>query len=145
MFVISTAIDRTHKLAFHGLGRDPLADPNAFVSYVPGSWWASVFWSGQGRFAPSERLLVPMDSRCLASPTGDTDYAFYADGGWSWSVPWLAGLYALACQINPNITPEQFWAAALKTGETISLRHDGAEIPFGTIANPAALMEAVRQ
>lgn len=145
VFVISTAIEQTHKLAFHGLGRDPLADPNAFASYGPGSWWASVFWSGQRRFAPGERLLVPMDSRCLASPTGDTDYVFYAHGGWSWSVPWLAGLYALACQVNPNITPEQFWAAALKTGETISLHHDGAEIPFGTIANPAVLMEAVRQ
>lgn len=145
VFVISTAIEQTHKLAFHGLGRDPFADPNAFASYSPGSWWASSFWSGQRRFAPGQRLLVPMDSRCLASPTGDTDYVYYADGGWSWSVPWLAGLYALACQVNSNVAPEQFWAAALKTGATISLRHDGAEIPFGTIANPAALMEAIRQ
>ena len=28
-----------------------------------------------------DRLLVPMDSRCTAAPTGDSDYAFHRRGG----------------------------------------------------------------
>ena len=44
-----------------------------------------------------------MDSRCTASPTGINDYVYYREGGMSWTVPYLAGLYALACQVNPDI------------------------------------------
>ena len=145
VFVISTSLGDTHNLLFHGLGREPMADPNTFALYTPGSWWAREFWDGSRRFAPGKRLLVPMDARCTASPTGTDDYVFYVDGGWSWSVPWIAGFYALACQVKPDITPEQFWAEALKTGETIPLRKDGADIQFGIIANPVALMEHLRK
>jgi hypothetical protein len=144
VFVISTALEETHHLAFHGLGRDPMPDPNLAESYRPGSWWAGRFWTPQGGFPPGKRLLVPMDSRCTASPTGPNDYVFYPEGGWSWSVPWIAGLYALACQVQPEITPERFWAEALRTGTTIHLKHDGHDVEFGTIANPAALIEALR-
>jgi hypothetical protein len=144
VFVISTALEATHHLAFHGLGRDPLADPNSAESCRPGSCWAGRFWTPQGGFPPGKRLLVPMDSRCTASPTGPSDYAFYPEGGWSWSVPWIAGLYALACQVQPEITPERFWAEALRTGTTIHLKRDGRDVEFGTIANPVALIDALR-
>jgi hypothetical protein len=110
VFVVSTAIEACYQLAFHGLGRDTMADPNDFSSFKPGSWWAAMFWGGQQRFAPGKRLLVPMDARTTASPTGIDHYVHYDSGGWSWSVPWIAGLYALACQIDPAITPERFWA-----------------------------------
>ena len=33
----------------------------------------------------------------------------------SWSTPWLAGMYVLAKQVSPDITPEEFWDIALKT------------------------------
>ena len=64
-----------------------------------------------------------MDSRTTAGPTGIEDYAFYRVGGWSWSIPYLAGTYALAAQVNPDITLEEFWDAALKTGKTIPIQH----------------------
>lgn len=144
VFVISTAIEATHKLAFHGLGRDGMADPNEFNSFAPGSWWATMFWSGQMRFQPGDRLLVPMDSRTTASPTGPNDYVFYSSGGWSWSVPWVAGLYALACEVKPDITPQEFWSQSLRTGRTITVHHDGKEFPFGTIADPVALIESLQ-
>jgi hypothetical protein len=140
VFIVSTAIEGTYKLTFHGLGREALADPNAFASFGPGSWWAPMFWDGLQRYAPGERLLVPMDCRTLASPTGPNDYVFYWSAGWSWSVPWISGLYALACQVKPDITPELFWAEALKTGRTIHLTKEGDSIEFGTIANPVALI-----
>ena len=46
VFVISTSLESTHKLAFHGLGRNPLKDPDDAHSYGPGSWWREQFFSG---------------------------------------------------------------------------------------------------
>jgi hypothetical protein len=145
VFIVSTAIEETHHLAFHGLGREALAEPNQFSSYGPGSWWANGFWDGMPRLEPSERLLVPMDCRCLASPTGANDYVFYWSSGWSWSVPWISGLYALACQVKPDVTPQQFWSAAMKTGRVIQLTHDSEKYQFGTIADPVALIESLKK
>ena len=141
VFVISTSLRHTHSIMFDGLGRDALADPNVPSSYRPGAWWAAQFWSGQMRFKPGLRLCVPMDTRSTASPTGPHDYVHYAGGGWSWCVPWIAGLYALACQADPAITPDRFWSEALKTGTTITVSHDGEQAELGTIANPLALLE----
>jgi hypothetical protein len=145
IFVISTSLETIYKLAFHGLGREPLQNPDDCESYGPGSWWAKSFYDGKQRFAPGQRLLVPMDSRCTASPTGPREYVFYADGGWSWSVPYLAGLYALACQVRPAVTPETFWAEAMKTGDTIKVKHGGEPLEFGTIVNPVALIEKLQK
>ncbi len=143
VFVVSTALSRTHGLHFHGLGRDQTSDPERADSYGPGLWWAEKFWSGS-RFPPGDRLLVPMDARTTASPTGGSAYVYYSRGGWSWSVPWIAGLYALACQVQPAITPERFWAEALRTGTTLRLQRNGGEVEFGTLANPAALIARLR-
>ena len=145
VFIVSTAIEWTYQLAFHGLGRDVLSDPNEFKSFGPGSWWGPQFWSGANRFAPGQRLLVPMDSRGLASPTGPHDYVFYWSAGWSWAVPWIAGLYALACEVKLDVTPEEFWAAALKTGRTIQIEHAGKGFEFGTIADPVALIDQLKK
>ena len=57
-----------------------------------------------------------MDHRTIASPTGKNEYVHYANGGGSWAVPWLAGMFVLSRQVNPNITPEHFWEVAGKTG-----------------------------
>jgi hypothetical protein len=145
VFVISTAIEQTHKLAFHGLGREPLKDPDDFASYGLGSWWARSFLDGQRRFPPGTRLLVPMDSRSTASPTGAKDYVHYAGGGWSWSVPYLAGLYALGCQVREDLTPQVFWETALKTGRTVNITNRNETLELGTIADPAALIDALKK
>ncbi len=144
VFVISTAIEQTHKLAFHGLGRDPLEDPDDYRSYGLGSWWAKSFLEGQRRFPPGARLLVPMDARSTASPTGEREYVHYSGGGWSWSVPYLAGLYALACQARDDLTPQLFWDTALKTGRTVNVMNGNESLELGTIADPAALVDALR-
>jgi hypothetical protein len=145
VFVISTAIEATHGLAFHGLGRPVMADPNAFEDHETGSWWTGTFWGGQRRFTPGKRLLVPMDSRCVASPTGADHYVFYRNGGWSWSVPWIAGLYAIGCQVDPGLTPQVFWAKALETGRVIRVSRGGEECELGSLADPVVLMEALRR
>jgi hypothetical protein len=142
IFVISTSLSLTYGLNFHGLGRSPLSDPNDFQSYGPGSWWQSRFYSnGLG----TDTLLVPMDSRATASPTGYEDYAFYSTGGWSWCVPYLAGMYALAVQVKPDITPEEFWSTALQTGKTIQIQHGGINYSFGVILDPQALIAELKK
>jgi hypothetical protein len=157
IFVVSSSLGRTYELYFQGLGRDPLDNPNQFESYIPGMWWEKDFYERR----PSEQytglpanfysaesmkhmLLIPMDSRTTASPTGTEDYVFYRQGGWSWSIPYLAGMYALAVQVKPDITPEEFWDTALKTGKTIQLQHDGKEYEFGVILDPQALISAIK-
>lgn len=149
IFVISSSLGKTHELYFHGLGRSPLTDPNRFESYAPGLWWEKGFYAGTTLSSyprdPSKKmLLVPMDSRTTASPTGREDYVFYREGGWSWSIPYLAGMYVLAMQVNPSITPEAFWETALNTGKTIQIQHDGKNYELGVILNPQALIEAIK-
>jgi hypothetical protein len=141
IFVISSSLSQTHGLNFHALGREPLADPNQFASYEPGLWWQDYFYENG---LQANTLLVPMDSRTTASPTGTEDYVFYREGGWSWSIPYIAGTYALAAQVKPDITPETFWETALQTGRTIQLQHDGKEYDFGVILDPQVLIEALQ-
>jgi subtilisin family serine protease len=142
IFVISTGISDSYGMRFHGLGRSPLSDPNDFQSYGPGSWWQEMFYS-QGLTA--DTLLVPMDARSTASPTGFEDYAFSSSGGWSWCVPYLAGMYALAWQVRPGITPEQFWTTALQTGQTIQIQHGWRHYSFGVILDPQALIATLQK
>jgi len=84
-----------------------------------------------------------MDSLTTASPDGADEYVFYRQGAWSWSIPYIAGMYALAVQVDPTITPDRFWSLALETGRTIELKHDGQTIPLGPILDPVALMDAL--
>jgi hypothetical protein len=112
VFVITTNLARTYRMPFYGLGREPMSDPDRMDSYESSLW---------GAHTEGDVLFVPMDSRVTASPTGPEDYAFYRYGGHSWVPPYLAGLYALACQVEPNLTPERFWAAALETGTPLSV------------------------
>lgn len=41
-----------------------------------------------------------MDSRATANCSGDNGYIYYVEGGWS--IPYITGNYALACQVKPD-------------------------------------------
>lgn len=143
IFVVSSSLAQTDGLSFSGLGRSFLADPNDPNSYLPGNFWAKYYYSGS--LDLQNKLLVPMDARTTASPTGPTDYVYYGTGGWSWSIPYIAGVYALVCQIKPDITPDIFWAVALKTGDTIEVEHNGKAYSLGVILNPEKLITEFKQ
>jgi hypothetical protein len=116
---------------FFGMGREPLDDPNLVSSYSAGQ-----FWKNRDNIDGS-RLLVPMDSRSTASPTGDSDYVFYRSGGLSMTVPYLAGLYALACQCDPDIRFSEFWNLLDKT--SVPIEQNG--IIIGKVVNPLCIKE----
>lgn len=71
------------------------------------------------------------------------DYVFYREGGLSWSIPYIAGLYALACQFKPDITPDIFWSTALETGDIIKVLNNNNEYELKKIVNPVRLIEAI--
>lgn len=123
---------------FMGLGRNPLNKADDITSFTKGEFWKNQYYN-------NKELLVPMDSRSTASPTGDDDYVFYRKGGLSWTVPYIAGLYALACQVNPNITPEIFWEEALNTSDTITVNNGKKEESLGKIVNPVRLIEKIEE
>ncbi|HBV67076.1 MAG TPA: peptidase S8 [Clostridiales bacterium] len=143
IFVVSSSLKETYGYNFHGLGKEPRSDADNFQLYKPGSWWedrAEVFF----RITASDInqvLLVPMDFRCTAAPNGVNDYVVYPSGGWSWSIPYIAGVYALACQVNPDITYAEFWDIALKTGESVMIKgYADKEYSMEKIINPVAII-----
>lgn len=143
MLVVCSSVDDVHGPDFKllGLGRAPLDDPNAFESCKPWHHAAPSFYRG----APyTDWLLTPSDSRTTASPNGEDEYVFYRQGGLSWSIPYAAGVYALAAQVDPEITPERFWSLAMKTGRMIEVEHDGKKLPLGRIIDPVALIKALQ-
>ena len=82
-----------------------------------------------------------MDCRTVASPAGEGEYAYFAEGGMSWAVPYVAGLYALACQVRPEITFEEFLAAAQAAAGPVSTwTEEGREYPYGRVVDPEALL-----
>lgn len=146
IFVISSDLEQDYGFRFHGLGRLPLDDPDDFEAYKPGMFWADDFYRS-GEMLPdfyAGRLFVPMDSRTTAGPGGKDEYVFYRAAGWSWSIPYLAGLYALAAQVDPSITPGRFWSLALESGHTITVEHQGQTYSLSPIIDPNALIEALR-
>jgi subtilisin family serine protease len=140
IFVINVSSNQMDGLKFIGIGRHPLSDPDDFGSYEPGILWRQAFFR---KDLPKNLLLIPVDSRTTTSPTGNEDYVFYRPGGWSWAVPYLAGIYALAVQVNPKITPEEFWETAMNTGKTLQVQRDGKAHELGVILDPQALIEAL--
>jgi len=145
MLVVCTSVEEVHKgCDFGGLGRSPLANPEVFESYEPGLFLANHFY--EGGFSHAKGCFwVPIDSRTTASPYGSDEYVFYREGGFSWAVPYIAGVYALAVQVDDKITPRRFWRLAVKTGRIIKIEHEGEKRSFGPILDPAKLITALQK
>jgi subtilisin family serine protease len=90
----------------------------------------------KGRDISSERVLIPGDYRTTASNIGPDTYVYWGNGGWSWAIPYAAGLAALAWQINPEMTIDQI-EEALR--ETAAPSGDGR-----SVIQPLAFIDQVR-
>jgi len=140
IFVVSCSLNNIYGFNFQGLGRKFMGSPDKISSYIKGLFWKN--YKDFDKLIASEKiLLVPMDNRTTAGPTGDKDYAYYADGGLSWAVPYIAGLYALAVQVKPEVSPKEFWDTAMATGDTITTD----SYKLGKIVNPAKIIETLQK
>ena len=124
---------------FAGLGKiDYLSDPDDLSTYSLG------YFETSNAEEYIDKLLLPMDARTTADPSGAEDYVFYAYGGYSWIAPYLAGLYALAIQVTPNITPDIFWKTALATSDKLKVRIDIKKYTFNHVISPNALIDKLK-
>jgi len=121
----------------------PLADPESFTSYEPGLFWASNVYAGT--LQEEDALLVPMDSRTVAASASPHHYVFYRSGGQSWATPYVAGVYALAAQVYPDMTPELFWELARETGRPLNVEHEGETYDAGRVVDPVALVDRLKE
>jgi hypothetical protein len=143
IFVLYSNLEDAYGFGFHGLGRNPLDDPDDPASYVPAITRIEDY---DGAFDEGMlRLLVPMDSRAFADHADPQGYIFDRVGGRSWAVPYIAGIYALAVQVDPDVTGERFWSAALETSQSIDLRTGQDMIVLAPVLDPAALIDALRK
>jgi len=93
-------------------------------------------YSRQWLYSSDGGLGVPAGNRTTAYYSGPEDYLFWRDAGLSWTAPYLAGLAALACQVNPDITPQAVTELWMKTA---------VKTPAGLVVDPPAFIEAVRK
>lgn len=129
------------------LGRNPLSAPDSFESYGAGYEWEMQFLTYNDDFdiAKKSCFLVQGDSRTTASPTGVLEYVFNRVGSTDFATAYLAGLYALACQTDPAITPESFIKAAIDTGKKKTVEKYGLERIMKYILDPSALIKKIEK
>lgn len=86
----------------------------------------------------SGEILVPSDHRTMASSwSKKNQYMHQGRGGISWSVPYLAGIFALALQVKPDIKSEQL-TDIIK--ETAIVNQQGLRI-----INPQGIVDKVKR
>jgi hypothetical protein len=147
IFVVSNSLYDTYdgRMSFNGLGRGPMSDPDDLSSYMPSTSWMADFYNF-GRCGNAEQtLLVPEDSRCFAAPTGSSDYAYYRNGTPGTGISYIGGLFALMCQVEPELTPERFWKAALETGNSLVITRNNIHYKLQKVVNPVRLYKKICQ
>ncbi len=109
IFVITTSLGKTHNLSFIGGDRNINNNLDNPQEYKEPLFIQKRNLSSNNKNSDiNKTLIVPQDRVTVASPTGNNDYAYYTNGGMSWAVPYLAGVYAIAKNSFPEITPENF-------------------------------------
>lgn len=143
ILIITTSIFKREDMAFFGLDKYPLSDPDDINSYtkilIPKEPEI------RNKMKRNYNISVPMSYRCTASPTGTEDYVVYREGGLSWAAPYVAGVYVLACQVKPEITYEEFWKLAASTAKTSHGTYEGNEYEALYIIDPLAIMGELKK
>lgn len=155
IFVISCNLwQYNSRFHIHGLEREAMSPVDDFDSYRPAQWehWlTAVNRNGHGDYYQREYdkleekqiLLVPSAATTVAGAGGIDDYIFVPEVNWSNTIPYVAGLYVLACQVKPDITPELFWDAAYQTGFPGQVRDGGGQSFDARMVNPEALIDVL--
>jgi hypothetical protein len=81
-------------------------------------------------------LLIPTRNKTIASFRGINMYEYWRGVARSWAPPYIAGLAALAFQVNPDVQPATIVEQLVKTATNTKA---------GPIVNPPGFIEAVRK
>lgn len=118
IFIAFTGIRTFYNIPFVGTDRIIDSDLNDTQNYKE-----CIFFSERKNIVVEDAICVPQDRITLASHTGDNDYFYDTQGGMSWAVPYFAGIYALAKNIDKSMTPKKFYDLALSTGDNVLIRN----------------------
>jgi hypothetical protein len=99
-------------------------DPDDPKNYKPGKY-----------VGEHDLLRIPTGNKTIASHRGINVYSFERQGGMSWAAPYLAGLAALAFQVNPGIKPAKIKELLVKTA---------TKTKAGPIVNPKAFIKSIK-
>lgn len=138
VLVITTSMNMNYDIQLSGLNRSQMGDGDDINTYRLGSWLDPSY------VQDDNTIFVPMDSRTFAGLTSNDDYCYGSRGGYSWTCPWLAGMYALCLQINPDVTPDLFLSLASETSTELLDENDSTKILKLNVVNPEALIEKVK-
>ena len=92
-------------------GCDPSKDRNNPLNYKLSN-------SLKGENIGKTEIIIPGDFRTTASNDGDDTYVYWGEGGFSWAIPYVTGLSALAWQVNPDLTFDQIMDKLIETKTT---------------------------
>lgn len=138
VFVITTSTYENYDFSLEGLGRIDGRNPDDTASYEARAFMKNDY----GYMNHTNSLMVPMDDRTMAGFASEESYAYFGKGGFSWTCPWLAGMYALCLQESPDLSASQFVELALSTSVD-QKSEDG--IIVKNIIQPEALIKAVQK
>lgn len=148
IFVVSSSLSNTNGFEFNGAGRYPADNPNEVSSYSSGKFWEGGIFSKKTpeQFLEGDKncLYFPMDSRATAGPNYDDEYVFYRYGAFSWVVPYISGLYVLACDVNPEVTPELFWKTAMETSKATKVDYKSKTFEIKHMVSPVDLINKLK-
>lgn len=106
----------------------PMSDKNSFDNVIPDGVYGN---------AVPDLVHVPAGSRTTA--TGELgEYIYWGSGGYSWTMPYVLGLYAIVTEIDPGLTQEDLRKLVVET----AYKHDGMKI-VDPIAFVSAALEGV--
>ena len=81
-------------------------------------------------------LLIPAGNKTIATHQGISVYEYKREGGMSWAAPYIAGLAALAFQVNADLQPQTIVKQLVETAT-----HSEA----GPVVNPRRFIESIKR
>lgn len=116
-------------------------DPNDPLSYEPEQ--NSLRNLEEFQWSSNSTLFAPSGGRTYASPNGKDSYVHYSIGGRSFCIPYITGVYALACQVDKELKFDDFLEIALRTGSPFSYELDKEVYDCGVLINPKAILDEI--
>ena len=100
--VIYSDIKTTHAVFTWG-GCPPFLDRNNAENYDYS------LWPREEDERHTEKIILPADYRTTAQNSDKNAYVYWGDGGFSWAIPYFAGLAVLAWSIDDSLTIEEIY------------------------------------
>ena len=141
IFVVSGSMNNMYGLNVLSADRDASKDVNDPLSYEEGIYSKSNGLSKtMSKEAKDNTLLLPTEHRTMSDFKSPDGYIYNGKSdGSGWNAPYLAGMYALTKQVNPDITPLDFFRKAILTSNEC---HNADGTYVGRLINPQDLVDA---